>query len=252
MKHLFLLLIILLNSILLQAKVYRVLFIGNSYTAYNDLPNTFAQLCTSQGDSVTVNSNLLGSASFNIQSTNAATLLLLQQGNWDFVVLQGQSQEPSFSPSQVQAQTYPYAKTLDSLAKTYSPCAEVFYYMTWGRKNGDASNCANYPPICTYAGMQQRLRESYQEMALNNASSTAPVGIVWQKVRNTDTTITLYNPDESHPSVQGTYVAACTFYQSFFHKKFVATAFISAGVSTAEAATIQTACNKIIGTKLFF
>jgi PKD repeat protein len=246
MKKGVILLFLLITVLQLQAKVYRVLFIGNSYTAYNDLPNTFAQLSNGLGDSVYVNSNSIGSATFNMQSTNATTISLLQQGNWDFVVLQGQSQEPSFPPSQVQTQTYPYAKTLDSMAKAYNPCAEVFYYMTWGRKNGDASNCANYPPICTYAGMQQRLKESYQYMAQSNASSTAPVGIVWQKVRNTDSTIELYNPDESHPSVHGTYLAACTFYQSFFQKVIPNTAFVSAGITPAQATIIQTACKQIV------
>ena len=49
--------------------------------------------------------------------------------------------------------------------------------MTWGRKNGDASNCSAYPPICTYEGMQQRLRESYMEMASANQGRVSPVGM---------------------------------------------------------------------------
>jgi hypothetical protein len=246
MKKVVLFILLFFNCWIVQAKIYRVLFIGNSYTAVNDLPNLFLQICNSMADSVVVNSNLIGGATFNLHSTNAQTISLLQQGNWDFIVLQGQSQEPSFSPTQVATQVFPYAKSLDSMAKLYNPCAEVFYYMTWGRKYGDASNCANYPPICTYTGMQQRLRESYQTMAQNNASNCVPVGVVWQLVRNTDSTIELYDADQSHPTIKGTYVAACTFYQSFFHKNFSANTFISNGVSVAEAIIIQSASKAIV------
>jgi len=90
--------------------------------------------------------------------------------------------------------------------------------MTWGRKNGDQANCPNYPPLCTYEGMQQRLRESYLEMAQDNNAWCAPVGIAWKNTRDQFPNIELYNPDESHPSVAGTYLAACTFYASIFRK----------------------------------
>jgi hypothetical protein len=228
------------------ATSYKVLFIGNSYTYVNDLPNTLAQLATSMGDTVIVNSATAGGATLNAQFNNPNVYALIQQGNWDFIVIQAQSQEPSFPPSQVATDVLPYAKSLDSMAKALNPCAEVFYFMTWGRKNGDAANCGFYPPICTYTGMQQRLRESYLLMAQNNNSNVCPVGIAWQRVRNIDSNIVLYNADESHPSVQGTYVAACSFYSSFFHKKTDATSFVSAGILVNEAVTIQNASNFIV------
>jgi PKD repeat protein len=246
MKFPLIIIIVLINSIQVQAKKFNVLFLGNSYVAYNDLPNTFKSICTSMGDSVTVDTYNPGGFSFAAHSTDATTISKIQQGNWDYVILQGQSQEPSFSPSQVQTQTYPFAKKLDSMVKAYNACAEVVFYMTWGRKYGDASNCANYPPVCTYIGMQQRLRESYGEMAMINNSTVCPAGIVWKKVRETDSTLELYNPDLSHPSVAGTYLVACSFYASMFHKQFSNATFISAGVTAAQATIIQNATSKII------
>ncbi len=90
--------------------------------------------------------------------------------------------------------------------------------MTWGRKNGDVSNCAAYPPICTYEGMQQRLRESYMEMAFTNLGRVSPVGVAWKRVREEYPEIDLYTPDESHPSYAGSYLAASVFYCSIFQK----------------------------------
>jgi PKD repeat protein len=112
--------------------------------------------------------------------------------------------------------------------------------MTWGRKNGDASNCAAYPPICTYNGMQQRLRESYLEMAMTNNATCAPAGVAWKKVRDTYPLIELYNADESHPSVSGTYLVACTFYSSLYHRSSVGSTYIPSGLLATDATNLQT------------
>ena len=49
--------------------------------------------------------------------------------------------------------------------------------MTWGRKYGDQQNCQFYPPVCTYLGMQNRLRESYLSMSFTS-NATFPVGFL--------------------------------------------------------------------------
>ena len=94
------------------------------------------------------------------------TALVCLKYRWDFVVIQAQSQEPSFPPSQVATQTYPYAQILvDSIAANDS-CTEPVFFMT--RKNGDANNASFYPILGTYLGMQWRLRQSYLEMGLTH------------------------------------------------------------------------------------
>jgi hypothetical protein len=223
----------------MQAKQIRILFIGNSYTYVNDLPNTFRQLALAAGDSVMVDNNTPGGYTFNGHTTNATTLAKIMLGNWDYVVLQAQSQEPSFSPASVLANTYPGAKTLDSLVKVYNPCAETVFYMTWGRKNGDASNCAFYPPVCTYAGMQQRLRESYLLFSQDNNATCAPVGMAWKKVIDSFSSVNLYQADASHPSIHGTYLTACVFYATIFHKPTASNPFLPVGISNSEAFYMQ-------------
>ena len=229
-----------------SATIKRVLFIGNSYTAVNNLPNTLLNLSLSMGDTIQVDNSAPGGFTFNQHSNYAATLAKIQSGNWDFVVLQEQSQIPAFSPAQVQTDCYPYAKKLCDTIRAYNPCAEIVFYMTWGRKNGDASNCASYPPICTYLGMQQRLRESYLEMSDSNNATCAPVGVVWKNYRAAYPLVELYNPDESHPSIQGTYLAACTFYTTIFGKSCVGAQYAPAGVSTIDLFTIQTVASETI------
>lgn len=199
-------------------KPLRVLFLGNSYTYVNNLPSLLANFAAAAGDSLIFDSNTIGGYTFQQHSTNTTTLAKINQGTWDFVILQEQSQRPSFPLSQVQADVFPYAKILDSLIHVANPCTKTMFYMTWGRKNGDASNCANFPPLCTYQGMDSLLRLRYTMMANDNEALLSPVGAVWRQLRKNNPTIELYQTDESHPSAAGSYAAAACFYTALFRK----------------------------------
>src|SRR5947208_505991 len=85
-----------------------------------------------------------------------STINKIMTGGWDYVVIQGQSQEPIVASSQFNSG----ASALHSLIKHYNPCAVTMPYMTWGRKNGDAANCPFFPVMCTYQGMDTTLRNS--------------------------------------------------------------------------------------------
>jgi len=222
-----------------------VLFLGNSYTGVNNLPLLTYNLALSLGDTINYDSSTPGGYTYQGHSTNSTSLTKIAQGNWDFVILQEQSQRPSFSPAQVSAEVYPYAQVLVDSIKSANVCGEPLFYMTWGRKNGDASNCANYPPICTYDGMQARLRESYMEMSVDNDCSVSPVGAAWKYVRDNYPTIELYSADESHPSINGSYLAACVHYASMYRESPVGASFISS-VTAIDAAILQEAAELVV------
>jgi hypothetical protein len=196
----------------------RVLFLGNSYTAGNNLPQLVYDIALSAGDTLIFDSNSPGGMTLQGHSTNATTIAKIQSGNWDFVVLQEQSQRPSFPDAQVQADVFPYATILDSMINTHNSCAETMFFMTWGRKNGDASNCAVWPPVCTYEGMDSLLRLRYLMMAEMNDAVVSPVGAVWKHLRTHHPSIELYQGDESHASLSGTYAAALSFYTCIFRE----------------------------------
>lgn len=196
----------------------RVLFIGNSYTGVNNLPQMTANLSLSAGDNLIFETHNPGGQTLQGHFADPVVAGKIAQGNWDFVVLQEQSQRPAFSDAQVAVQVLPYAHKLDSMVREHNPCGETLFYMTWGRKNGDASNCQAWPPVCTYSGMDSLLYLRYMQMAQDNQAAVSPVGRVWRHIRNNHPNLELYSPDESHPSVAGTYAAACTFYTSIFGK----------------------------------
>ena len=217
-----------------------VLFVGNSYTYGNNLPDLIKQIALSFGDTLIYDSSTPGGATFNLHTTNTQTINKINQQEWDYVVLQAQSQEPSFSPSQVANDTYPYAQQLVNLIAANDSCTEPIFFMTWGRKYGDQQNCQFYPPICTYNGMQQRLRESYLEMTFTNNATCAPVGMAWKKSIELDSTLNLFASDNSHPSIYGSYLSACTFYSTIFKKSCIGSTYWPNGIDSITALSLQT------------
>lgn len=236
--------ILLTVSVTIQAKTVKVLFIGNSYLNTNNIPGMVNLMCIANGDTLIYDEHTPGGYTLELHSTNATTLAKIKSQQWDIVVLQEQSQKPAFSPGQVATDVYPYAKTLDSLIRDNNSCSQTMFYMTWGRKNGDASNCASYPPICTYEGMQASLRTSYTQMAQDNNALVAPVGAAWKAMRDSLPSMDLYNGDGSHPNVHGSYLATCVFYASIFHKTPYGTTYISS-LSGADAERIQYFAEKV-------
>jgi hypothetical protein len=213
-----LVLILLVACGSLHAQPLRILFIGNSYTYYNDLPGSLVQLAADAGEQVVTAQSTPPGHTLEQHSMNAVTLDLIREGGWDHVVIQEQSQRPAFPDAQVAAEVLPYAQALSDSVRLYSPCAEIVFYMTWGRSQGDAQNCVAFPPVCTYEGMQHRLRLGYLSMAVENSAWCAPVGMAWRTIRQEHPDIVLYDPDGSHPGLAGSYLAASTIFCTVFRR----------------------------------
>lgn len=230
-----------------------MLFIGNSYTSVNNLPQMVQAVAASCGDTVTYRSSTPGGCTFR-QHLDNASAELIRQGGWDYVVLQEQSQLPSFPFAQFMQESYPYAERLCNLVRQYNPQAEIFFYMTWGRRDGDTANAGSYEPLATYNGMDSLLRARYMMMAGDNGANIAPVGPVWHYIRDHYPDIELYGPDGSHPSLAGSYAAACTFYTVFFRKSPLAIAD-DCGTDAATARTLRECAKTVafdsIGSWLF-
>ncbi len=199
-----------------------VLFIGNSYTYTNALPNLLSDLATSLGDEVFFDSHTPGGTTFANHAANPVVYGKINAQPWDFVVLQAQSQEPSFPDDQVNTNTLPFAEQLADSIYANNFCSEALFFMTWGRENGDPQ----WGPISTFDGMNARLRSAYMRFADSTDGAVAPVGSAWKYIRDTDPSINLYVGDGSHPSYAGSYLAACTFYASVFRKSPVGAPFI--------------------------
>lgn len=210
-----------LNNILAQEKdrpIKRVLFIGNSYTHVNVMPNIFHEIAKSDNEIAIAEFSAPDGYSLQKHINNEFTLSKLKEANWDYIIIQEQSQAPSFNDDYVQMEVYPYAKKIHDLALESNPCAQTIFYQTWGRKNGDSTMCKSWQYVCTYKGMDSLLSLRYSKMAEMNESWLSPVGKVWYYIREKHPEINLYHRDGSHPSKEGSYASALCFYTIIFQK----------------------------------
>lgn len=244
MKRKVILLAILAVTLKAAAQEPNVLFIGNSYTEVNNLPQMVYNVAYSMGNNMTYSSNTPGGCTF-MQHCNNNSMEMIRRGGWDIVVLQEQSQYPSFPQSQVEAEVFPYAKRLIDSIYAHNPCAEPMFYMTWGRKNGDEYNAQFFPVLRTYEGMDSMLCERYTYMANANDASLCPVGRVWRYLRTNHPEIELYQSDGSHPSMAGTYAAACAFYTMIFHRDPDSIGY-NPGITDETARTIRNATHNVV------
>lgn len=241
--------IILLGSLFcaasLSATTRKVLFIGNSFTYTNNMPLILKNIAAAMGDTLVYDESDPGGYTFQQHSVYATTITKIFSQQWDVVVLQEQSQRPAFDPSQVAAEVYPYATRLDSMVNANDTCTETMFLMTWGRPTGDHSNCPFYPPICTYQGMQQRLRESYMEMGVMNNASVAPVGMAFKVMMDSVYSPWLIGADSVHPALAGSYLEAAVLYGSIFHKHVLNCTYTS-GLSATDVYLLQRVADKVV------
>ena len=234
--------LVFLCAIQCNAQKINVLFLGNSYTQVNDLPNTLVNLSQDATHSIAVESNTPGGCTLDIHSQNATSLQKIRKGDWDYVILQEQSQMPSIDYYRY-SNMYPAAERLRDTIRKYNPCAETILYMTWGRRDG-GQQCENYGDglYCSadfrdFDHMQDTMTSSYYELTQRLKCNCAPAGEAWRTAIH-QTEMNLFSTDGSHPSTYGTYLTACVLFGSIWGESPVGlnTAFT---ISEEDAQTLQ-------------
>ncbi|MCK5078915.1 MAG: T9SS type A sorting domain-containing protein [Bacteroidales bacterium] len=203
----------------------------------------FKLLSVSAGDSVYVDALTIGGYTLGMPGSghlhNPGSIELIQEGIWDFVVLQEQSQMPTI-PYYRDNYTFPAADSLNEIILENNQCANTVFFMTWGRKYG-GQQCINghcSPVFVDYFHMQDSLESAYMHMTFGNDAYCAPVGISWSNSITNGDPIELFAADASHPTEAGSYLAACTFYATFFNQSPVGIDY-TAGLSALDALYLQ-------------
>lgn len=222
-KILLLTIAILLFKTSFSQEEIRVLFLGNSYTYVNDLPKIIEDIATNENKVFKHASVTPGGCTLFQHVESQTSLSKIRQGNWDFVVLQEQSQLPVIDYYRHNTLKPSYKALYDSIM-LYNPNAKVVGYMTWGRRYG-GQQCVNFgeglycsADFVDFNHMQDTLTAAYCENAYATNSYVAPVGEAWKAALATDPSLVLHSSDNSHPSYDGSYLAACVFYSVFWNK----------------------------------
>ena len=173
---------------------YRVLFIGNSLTYFNDLPGTVARLAAMGDDTIHVRMVALPNfAVIDHANGMSDAVPVIREGGWDYVVLQ---QGPTT--------TAIGRDTLVLAARQLDPDIRA--------AGGRSALLMVWPPAGDLAAFDA-VRSSYQQAAQAVHGLFLPAGEAWRAAWEVDADFPLYGPDDYHPAELGTYVAALVVYE---------------------------------------
>ncbi len=197
-----------------KEKTYRVLFIGNSYTARNSLSQLFTSIAKSAGYTKLTATAITKGGWYLDKHADAKDEIgqkvdaVLKKNTYDFVVIQEQSVCPVSDPGRF------YDGVRAIVKKIRDNGAEPILYCTWGRKTGH-STLKEFG--LTNETMTWKLAAAYTAIGEELGVRVAYAGPAFYEVyRQYGSKIELYDTDSTHPSATGSYLAALTIFSEIF------------------------------------
>lgn len=173
-----------------------ILFIGNSFTARNDVPGMIAQLAAARGYQLQHQLISAGGASLRMHWNKGEAQQAMNQTRYDYVVLQ----EQSTLPIKNAARMHENVRLFDQAIRESG--AKTALYLTWARQNVPEA--------------QEAITKAYTTVGEELDATVIPVGVAWQNFLRQNQSPVLHDKDLSHPTLAGSYLAACVFFAVLF------------------------------------
>jgi len=179
----------------------KVLFVGNSFTYYNNsLHKHYRMLTWSSGLFTAENSRarIKTISGGHLPEHDGGFQHVLAGDEWDVVVLQGHSLGP-ISESTAE----PFRQAARKFAKiAREQGTRPVFFMTWA--------------YTAEPEMTARLDKAYTEIGRELDADVVPVGLAFATVTIERPELDLRTADARHPTLAGTYLAACTFFAALY------------------------------------
>lgn len=203
------------------SKPVKLLFIGNSFTQRNDLPSLLANLAAER--SLQLGHQLIsaGGASLRMHWNAGHAAETIAAGGFDYVVLQEQSTLPVKNARRMAENV----RLFDAAIK--SSGAKSVLYMTWARQHAPET--------------QETIAAAYQSIGDELDATVVPVGLAWQSFLRKHEQPVLHDRDQSHPTLAGSYLAACVFLTVLFQASPIGIESGPAGLTDSDRFLLQTA-----------
>ncbi len=188
----------------------QVLFIGNSFTYFNDMPHTFLNMIKTVDPQARVESLTYGGytlAQYADESTEVGRLAIskIVSYEWDYVILQ----EQSLVPCRDREGFIEAVKKLCTIIAQIH--AKVILFQTWAYAEGSDKLIATG---MSYQDMTDKLSEAYHAAAEATGATVAPIGKLFSYITGSDHITRLLNRNDGyHPSTTGSYLAACVIFK---------------------------------------
>lgn len=175
----------------------RVLFVGNSFTYFFNLPQVVAAMARSQDWALETRQSTVGGSNLEQHwksERGTQTRALIEDQEWDYVVFNNHSLSSIDRPEEFME----YGKKFAQLVKERG--AKPVFMMTWAYKSN---------PL-----MQATVTEMYEKLGEATGADVVPAGPIFAKARNLRPDLELFF-DDKHPSSNGTYLLGLAFYRYF-------------------------------------
>jgi hypothetical protein len=171
--------------------------IGNSYTFFNG--GLDKQL---KGLAPSAETECIAVGGYKLEDhwNNGDALRRIRETKWDYVVLQEQSQIPVIN----QKKFYESAGKFDEEIRRSG--AKTILLMTWER-----------PDSRQYGVTTDNVAAAYTDLGKQLGAKVARAGIAFARALRNRPELALYSQD-GHPTMEGTYLAACVLYQTTFER----------------------------------
>ncbi|MFC2186807.1 DUF4886 domain-containing protein [Peijinzhouia sedimentorum] len=180
-----------------EKKAIKVLFVGNSFTYFFNLPQVVASMAESQGIEIITRQSTVGGSNLEEhwkEQKGTKTRKLLDSLEWDYVVLNNHSTSAIDTPDEFMEYGAKFIELIRSKG------AEPIIMQTWGYK----SNPLMIRPII----------EGYNKLIEETKSEFVPAGELFMEARKWRPDLELFQ-DDKHPSSNGTYMLGLAFFKYF-------------------------------------
>lgn len=198
------------NTVTRENKPLSILFIGNSFSYYNNLPGLVARFARASNTRLVIGSVLRGGATLKMLWDDGEAPRKLLGKTWDYVVLQERGRLGGVIRDGIVHVSKPqvfiaYATRFDKAAKKIG--AKTILYC---------------PPA--FLGVARpddtkKLHAAHKALARKLRAPMIPAGAAFMLARRERPSMNLYAPDKHHPNPLGTYLVASLFYKSLFKKR---------------------------------
>jgi len=204
-----------------RPKEINILFIGNSFTQRNDLPGLLAEMAAAQDLCVKHELISVGGASLRTHWNAGRAAKEIAKGQFDYVVLQEQSTLPVKNTNRMAENIRLFDESIKRAG------SKTVLYMTWARQHAPES--------------QKAIADAYNSIGNELGAIVVPVGLAWQHFLFKHDKPVLHDRDESHPTLAGSYLAACVFLAALLKAKPHPVESGPAGLDKQEMKALQNA-----------
>lgn len=175
---------------------YSLLFVGNSLTYSNNLPKLVAE--EAKNKEIIITTTMLAKPNYAIVDhwADREVQRLIKTKKYDFVIIQ---QGPS-SQADGREMLLKGGKKYNDLCNANG--AKLAYFMVW--------------PSRVYYHTFDGVIKNYTDAAIKNKAILCPVGKIWKQYFDKTNDFSYYSPDQFHPSLSGSQVAAKVIVASLF------------------------------------